>query len=247
MANLKHSFCSLVLQNANSWQFFSLENNFICFSGNLYRKKAISWLALTIKYSQLRKDAIALHGATLIESYHQRNFEIKIQDFNRCKLQNLHFYFIKNKIYIFNREQSLAGAVLGEPFSSIVYCCNATPPRQFRIFQNCLHRLIALPQHVHKCSEIFWSAPNFPEQLIKCISAYIVHIAHKKSCRISCYGHFFMMSHCWETAESAKNVIACSLEFSSRYKMLTIMLTFTIILIGQPPLTARFRWRARLA
>ena len=39
----------------------------------------------------------------------------------------------------------------------------------------------------------------------------------------------------------------CRYKFSSRYKMLTIMSTFTILLIGQPPLTARFRWRARLA
>ena len=38
---LFEALTSLVFQNANSWTFFSLEMNFICFSGNLYRKKAI--------------------------------------------------------------------------------------------------------------------------------------------------------------------------------------------------------------
>ena len=36
----------LVLQNTNSWQFFSLEKNFICFSRNLYRKKTIFLLLI---------------------------------------------------------------------------------------------------------------------------------------------------------------------------------------------------------
>ena len=36
-------------------------------------------------------------------------------------------------------------------------------------------------------------------------------------------------------------------QFSSRYKMLTIMFTIIILPIGQPALTARFRWPARLA
>ena len=35
-------------------------------------------------------------------------------------------------------------------------------------------------------------------------------------------------------------------QFSSRYKMLTTMLTIIVLLIEQPALTARFRWRARL-
>ena len=40
---------------------------------------------------------------------------------------------------------------------------------------------------------------------------------------------------------------SAKLEFSSRYKMLAIMFTIIVLLIGQPALTTGFRWQARLA
>ena len=84
---------------------------------------------------------------------------------------------------LFNREQLLAGAVLGEPFSSIVYRSNATPPRRLRILQNCLHRHSPSPGVCIGDPKFFRSAPNFPEQPVKWVSAYNLH---NKKYRIIC-------------------------------------------------------------
>ena len=98
---------------------------------------------------------------------------------------------------LFNREQLIAGAVLGMAFHLWIVLLSKFVLDGWEFCITFAQAYRPSPWVCIGAPKFFRSAPNFPEQPLKCISAYMLH---NKSYRVNCCEHFscwVMLSHCW--------------------------------------------------